>query len=362
MKQKKEPYLVFALMIIFTFALAFILVYFSSQETSPVEANISSQPTSSIEQPSKSVSTTTTSSDIKTSSTASSKEDKNPVSFKKFTEDEINQINNIIKASENLRYAQNETENESSDTSSKEIIKVPANVSIYFEDIQSGYKYTFNEEHKYFIASIIKAPYCMYLYTLAEQGKCDLNEKHTIEFDDIQEGTGKLKDLKEEEFPLSMSVRELISYAIRYSDNTAMEALRKHYNHIGYQEYAKSLGLNYLEDISYIVNGRICAKDVGIYNKALYNYIENGKYGNELKVDMQNTTNKMIYSKYPIARKYGWAKESFHDMAIIYSPHPYILTILSDNDGGRKQDYQLFYNISSLIEKFQEKRYTINDN
>ncbi|MEG2213055.1 MAG: hypothetical protein RRY35_04070, partial [Clostridiales bacterium] len=61
------------------------------------------------------------------------------------------------------------------------------------------------------------------------------------------------------------------------SDNTAMEALRKKYTDKQYLPYAKSLGLNYPQDVLQIVNGKISAKDCGIYIKAIYNYIENGR-------------------------------------------------------------------------------------
>ncbi len=340
-------------MIILTFALALVLIYFTSTDVAPVEAEVSSN-TPSIDSSSDVASSIPSDISSDKTSNVSSKEK----IILEFTPEEISQINALIKAAENSQLSSASSSNtSSSDTSSGNRVAIPSSVSIYFEDIESGYVYTNNDDYKYFIASLIKAPYAMYLYTLAEQGKCDLEEIYTIEYKNIQVGTGKIKDMKEEKFPLSMSVRELISYAIRYSDNTAMEALRKRYNHIGYQSYANSLGLNYPEDVSYIVNGKITAKDAGIYNKAIYNYIQTGKYGNELKEDMSHTTNPIIRSKYPVVRKYGWAELSFHDMAVVYAPHPYLLTILSDKGLGNSKDHKLFADISKLIETFLENRY-----
>lgn len=239
-------------------------------------------------------------------------------------------------------------------------------VSVYYEDINSGNKYSYNDEQKYFIASLIKAPYCMYLYDLASRGECSLDEKFIFTKKHIQEGTGKLKDTKWEideetqtEIPIEYTMRELIGFAIIDSDNTAMELLRKKYNQVGYTKYAMSLGLNYEKDISYIVDGKITAKDAGVYINAIYNFFETNKYGHELKADMMNTRNAMITSKSPIARKYGWAAESFHDMAIVYSDNPYLLVILTDHDQGRQQDYKLFRDIAALFEKLQAKKYNI---
>ena len=45
-------------------------------------------------------------------------------------------------------------------------------------------------------------------------------------------------------------------------------------------------------------------------------------------------------------------KGAYHDMAIVYAPYPYRLVILSDHDGGTKEDLRMFREISSLIERY----------
>lgn len=361
-KQSHQPYIVGALIILLTFSLAFVLIYASSLDAFPVEGTI--LPPSSSDKHSNG-----NSSNIISEKPPSDKDETLPSDVPsppngitmEFTPEEIAQIEGLIKAAENSQASatsdSNSSSGASSDTSSGNRIAVPSNVSIYFKDVDSGYVYQNNEDYKYFIASLIKAPYCMYLYTMAEQGKCDLDEILTIEYKNIQIGTGKIKDKKPEDFPLEMSVRELMSFAIRYSDNTAMETLRKKYSHVDYLTYAKSLGLHYPEDVAYMVNGKITARDAGVYLNAINDYIKNGKYGSELEEDMSNTANRMIRSKHPIVRKYGWAELSFHDMAIVNAPHPYLLIILSDKGLGNKADYKLLGDISLLIEKFQAKRY-----
>lgn len=244
------------------------------------------------------------------------------------------------------------------------ITEMGEGVSVYYEDLNSENIYTYNQEEKYFIASIIKAPYCMYLYDLASQGKCDLDEIFVFLPEDIKDGTGELKEMEflideatDEPIPIELTMRELMGYAIKNSDNTAMELLRDRYNYIGYTEYAMELGLNYKEDISYIVDGQLTAKDAGIYAKSLYDFFETNEYGPELKAIMMETGNKMIATDSPMARKYGWAENSFHDMAVVYAENPYVLVILTNHDTGKREDYELFGDISLTLEKLQQEKY-----
>ena len=230
----------------------------------------------------------------------------------------------------------------------KEVEKVikscGSGISVFYKDIQSGYTYTYNENQKYFIASIIKAPYCMYVYDLASQGKCDLNKVYTYAERHKAEGTGKIQEMK---VGATFTLRQLLEYAIKYSDNVAMSIIRENFPVSGYKEYAKKLGLKYPEDIKYATNGDILVSEAGIYIEAIYNFIKENPYGPELRKLMLSTTNPMIVSKYPVVRKYGWADQSFHDMAIVEGPRPYLLCILTNHDG----DFASFKKISQVIEK-----------
>ena len=220
-------------------------------------------------------------------------------------------------------------------------------ISIFYKDLNSSYTYTYNSEQKYFIASLIKAPYCMYIYDLASQGKCDLNKRYTYEVRHKAGGTGKIQDMS---VGTSFTLEELIGYAIKYSDNVAMNILKENFNVEGYRAYAKDLGLKYPEDIKYATNGNITATDAGIYIEAIHDFIHHNTYGPRLKTLMLSTRNPMIIASYPIVRKYGWADASFHDMAIVEAPYPYLLCICTNHDG----DYSTFKKISQLIERYSQ--------
>ena len=217
-------------------------------------------------------------------------------------------------------------------------------VSVYYQDIESGYAYSYNEHQKYFIASLIKAPYCMYIFTLASQGQCDLGKSYQYLSRHSAGGTGKMRYMKKGGY---FTMKELISYAIKYSDNVALNMIKEQYPPSGYRVFAKGLGLHYPNDIKNATNGSITAIDAGIYMNAIYHFIQTNPYGSELRELMLSTDTPMIVSQYPVVRKYGWAGDDFHDMAIIEAPRPYILCICTSRDGN----FDIFKKISAVMEK-----------
>lgn len=228
------------------------------------------------------------------------------------------------------------------------IAKYGAGVSVYYKDILSGYTYMNNEDKKYFIASIIKAPFCMYIYELASKGELDLTTKYTYSSRHYSSGTGILKT---KAFGTSYTLNELLSYAIIYSDNASLNIFKEVFGTAGYIEYATALGLNYPEDIKNITGGDITAIDCGVYIEAIYEFINTNIYGEKLRKDMLSTSNPMIVANYPVVRKYGWSDENFHDMAIVEATNPYLLCILTNKDGN----YGIFSNISRTIETYSQK-------
>ena len=229
-------------------------------------------------------------------------------------------------------------------------------VSVFYKDLTDGDAYFYNAEQRYFIASLIKAPYVVYVYKsiMAMGDDYNPNQKYTYLESDYREGTGKIKNM---EYGVSFTIDELISYAIRWSDNVAMDKLRKLFPVSGFTEYAAKIGLPHTWDILSAVNGRICAQCAAVYLEDIYQFIEeNNPYSQILKDHMLHTINKMIYAGHPFARKYGWAEDSFHDMGIVYNPErPYLIAILS-NRAGNAGDLAMFRTISLAIEDYHDNK------
>lgn len=221
-------------------------------------------------------------------------------------------------------------------------------VSVYFEDLESGYTYLYGADTRYFAASVMKAPYCLYLYDLVSQGKADLDAVYTYTAADTAGGTGVIQNM---EVGSVFTLRELLHHLIVDSDNVALRILRRAFPADGFQAYAAALGLHRPEDVRHINDSYIHAADAGVYLRALYRFMEENPYGAELRELMMQTRNPMIRSGWPLARKYGWADKAFHDMGIVYAPHPYALAILSDREDGTAQDFAMFRTISAALER-----------
>ncbi|MDF2927705.1 MAG: hypothetical protein K0R57_6619 [Paenibacillaceae bacterium] len=222
-------------------------------------------------------------------------------------------------------------------------------VSVYYQDLASGFEYAYNGDERYFAASVIKAPYVLYVYTLAREGKADLDERLIYRSAHYAKGTGEIKNKLT---GTAFSIRELLSYAIRYSDNIALRMLIDRYPVEGFAAYAAKWGAD-PEPIGNVTGADMTAREAGLYAEQIYHFIEQEAAGGlQLKKDLMSTRNPMIRSAYPIARKYGWANRSFHDMAIVYAPSPYILAVMSDHDSGSRADYAMFAEISEMMERF----------
>lgn len=231
-------------------------------------------------------------------------------------------------------------------------------VSAWFMDIDSGLSYEYNAEASYVYASLMKAPYAQYLYLLVEQGNASIAETFTITEDSIgkyKENSGKIKDMP---LPREFTLREMIYYLIRYSDTLALKVLLERYPAAGFLEWAGQLGLEHPETLGTVMQGSITARDAGVFINVLYHYMDSGHFGNELRDDMENATNRLIVSpQYPTAHKYGWDDHTYHDMAAVFAPHPYVLVILTDKWGGGDDDRAGFRQFAALIEPIMEAKW-----
>ncbi|MGD9559765.1 MAG: serine hydrolase [Oscillospiraceae bacterium] len=230
------------------------------------------------------------------------------------------------------------------------------NVALYFMDLDSGASYSYNAEARFSAASLPKAPFAAYLYQQAALGACDLDEYITVTPAHVagsEEHTGVLKTY---ELPAAFSVEALIGLMIRESDTVALRVLMAHYGTEGFTAWAEALGAS-AEDIADVLNARICANDGGIFALELYKTMQENPYGALLREHMENTRQTMITSNYPVARKYGWDRAAYHDMAVVYAPHPYLLVILTDKWGGTGWETATFGLIASEVENMVAQKW-----
>lgn len=227
-------------------------------------------------------------------------------------------------------------------------------ISMAYYDIETGFSLIINPDKHYYQASVMKAPYMLYIYRLALSGKADLEEKLVYTEDFKREGTGVLKEM---EFDTEFTVEELIGYCLEESDNSAFAMLRKKFPEDGYIDYIKSIGITHEDDAKAFNQPQICGETAIIFSQAIYDFIDEGNpYSENLRYHMTHSRNAMIYGGEgaEVVRKYGWHGGYFHDMAIVYSERPYMLTIMTNLDllEIEYREYCIFKDLSKLVAEY----------
>jgi len=225
---------------------------------------------------------------------------------------------------------------------------------VYFENLDTGFVYTFNADRIYFSASIPKAFYALYLYLQAERGIADLDSVHTFTYADTNWGSGVIQH--QYDFGATFTLQELLRLSLSESDNVATLMLNRVFGIDGYINFIAEMGGN-PELVRYrVMNSYLTANEAGLFARRIFSYVESGgKYSNEFREHLLDNQFPFIVSDYPVASKTGWTSPiAWHDMAIVYAPSPFILVILSQREGWSEEDYADFAEISMAFQRFND--------
>ncbi len=238
-------------------------------------------------------------------------------------------------------------------------------LSFYYKDLTNGYSIEFRADEIYQTASVIKAPYVKYLL---ESG-ADLNK--SVKTTTRQGGT---KYVDDQPLGTAFTNKQLMEYAIRYSDNTAYYMLNEQFGFSGFNAYASQLGIRANADRSCVLSfpkprfGYLSARDAGLYFEDIAAFIaKGGEKADMLKSWLTSTTandqlGAALGGTYAVAHKYGLQdvgnaySRAYHDAAIVYAPHPYVLTILTNMEAGDAAN-TAFANVATLIDAIQTQLY-----
>jgi len=232
-------------------------------------------------------------------------------------------------------------------------------VAIYFENLETGCIFRHNAEQNFFAASTAKAPYALWLYTLAEQGVIDLDGTVSFRYDHRFPGSGIIQHNYSvgQEFTL----RRLIALNLYESDNVATQILRSEFGYTEFANFISNLGGTpyFVNDLW---NARITADEAGFFMREIFTYIESDqRYSDEFRRNLLNNQHPFIVADYPVASKTGWHQDfggAWHDMAIVYAPSPYILVILSSDRIGTAEDHRVYQYISHAFQTFNQLNFT----
>ncbi len=248
------------------------------------------------------------------------------------------------------------------------------NMSLYYRDLTTGYTIGYNETEVRYSASLVKAPY---IYCILEEiaafeagktpdadggitylpgeEKYDLTREWVYEESTMfKEGSGEIQNMGD---GTVLTYRQLVEYALLYSDNIAFSELRKVFGTDAYYAKAGALG------VKGSAHGfmQLSAEDCGKFLGAIYDFFETESPWAMLMKDCMTRSahNVMIVSGLwgkTVAHKYGWDKNAYHDMAIVLEEKPYILVILSDLESGGEEVNDYIRSIVRLTDEIHREQ------
>ena len=208
------------------------------------------------------------------------------------------------------------------------------NAALYYNDINLGKTVVINGDKKISSASMIKAAYVYTLLACADEGLVDLDEERLYNSTMFVDGTGVFKDIED---GTAFTVRELISYTMRYSDNTAYSMLRKRF---GTEYFTLAMEKAGIAAKDYSKWHSATVLQYGEFFTVLAEYLtsdsENAMW---LKEEMINSNQTVMLQKAlapdTVAHKYGWDEDSYCDGGVAFSEDgAYAVVFMSDLDGG----------------------------
>lgn len=209
--------------------------------------------------------------------------------------------------------------------------------SVYIQDLISDQVYLYDGDIQYYPASTLKAAYALWLCQRAEAGEIDFQQDLPNVY-----GSGGLSGsaLSEYDGAAAVPVWDVIHKMIACSDNDAVTMLASAWpagEAHGFCDFLASLGFSTPYSCTITVDdgiqGIMTVQDAGLMMKALYDYFETGS---DTALQLQGCFLDAVHTALyvpegtPAAKKYGSWDYAFHDLAIVYADHPYILCCMTD--------------------------------
>ncbi len=204
--------------------------------------------------------------------------------------------------------------------------------SVYIFDINENTGFGINETTIFTAASINKVPILAVLYYEAQLGAIDLDERITIQANDIQDyGTGIIRY---QEPGTVYSIKSLAQLMIEKSDNTAAYILSQRLGTKKIQERVNEWGLVQTD----ITENKTSNRDLATLMVKLYKGQVTNKALTEEMVgfmddsDFENRIPALLPKTIPVYHKIGTEVGNIHDAGIIVLPdRPFYLGVLTND-------------------------------
>lgn len=250
---------------------------------------------------------------------------------------------------------------------------LPGSVSILAVRPSDGLTYSRNADKQYYGASLLKAPFALWLYTRAEAGELSLDE--------VLPGWSRTEEVTQSEEDAAAglpsptprlvtvpdrTVRDAVHEMISKSSNGAAEQLYTRWPATaatGFTDFLTSLGLDLggrsiALSPATSLSGTLSAADAVKILTALQDFFDTGTDDAlELKQAFLDARHSYLVTDWPMAKKYGNWTDALHDIAIVYAPDPYYAAVFTDWGDPNQVDpqYKEYYRqISTLLTALME--------
>lgn len=246
------------------------------------------------------------------------------------------------------------TQEEDLQTEIKELIKDKKGFySIYYKDLNSDKAIGIDENQINTGASVNKVPIIAALYLLAKEGRIDLDDRVTIQKDDVQDyGTGSIRY---QEMPQTYSLRNLAKLALKESDNTAAHVIEIRIGEDNVQKLVDSWGMSQTN----MIENKTTAYDMSlIFEKIYKGEIADSANTKELLefmsgTDFEDRIPRDLPSSAKVYHKTGDEEGYVHDVGLVKTDKGiYYLGVLTSDVGG--QENQTKDTIAQISKKIFE--------
>jgi len=211
------------------------------------------------------------------------------------------------------------------------------NYGLYVFRLESKKEYGFHQKEIFPAASLMKLPVLITLYQKAEAGEIDLATKYILKEKDKKTGAGILQN---KEAGSSYTYRELAEFMGQYSDNTAFAVIRGVLTDEEIEKTITDLGMKNTS----LKDFETTPEEIGLLFQKLYQgKILKDKNRDEILSFLIDTAfedwiPKGIPDEIRVSHKIGQDLGTFSDAGLVFSPHPFILIIMSQNAREKEAD------------------------
>src|SRR3989344_1140927 len=225
---------------------------------------------------------------------------------------------------------------------------------VYFEDMTTGAWVGINEKGNFMPVSLVKLPLLVSVLKKVERGELALEQKVIIQKEFLDSEFGTLYKKGE---GYSASIKELLTYLVEESDNTAFHTLLAVSSIEEFEVARQAMGLPILND-----PGQITPKEYANMLRSLYfsTYLRRSFSEVALSLMISTNFNSELPAGVPntikVAHKVGIniPHRYYHDCGIIYDDYPYILCVMSKNS-TQEEANRIISEISKIVYNYKHK-------